>query len=168
MENYQGSEALVTIISAVMSGPPPGATSKKSFIDDPKSFNVALSRAKALCVVVGNIDYLSSTGSYWSGLIEVSNVAIEEWGATCQRYWSLCSISNSFLSLQHCRKNYSIAGDESSSHTAFEKQSSSAYVGVDALLEWVELNGLGARCEEDRLERALRGYSAPDDWKVQL
>ena len=141
VENYQGGEAMVTIISAVMSGPPPGATSK-NFVDDSKKFNVALSRAKALCVVVGNIDYLRGTGSYWAALIE------------------------------HCSANNAICGDSTSTSSTMASvpgRDDDHYAGVDALLEYVEKVGLGAACETDKLERALRGYyNTGDEWRVQL
>ena len=37
---------------------------------DPKRFNVAITRASALCIIVGKVEFLESSGSYWTSLIE--------------------------------------------------------------------------------------------------
>lgn len=60
VDDYQGQEARVTLVSTVVStaeGRRPyasGGRGVSGFVRDPKRFNVAMTRGKALTVVVGN------------------------------------------------------------------------------------------------------------------
>ena len=69
IDDYQGQEALVTIISTVISDGwvPDGV--RDAFFGDPKRFNVAISRGKGLCVIVGNPRYLAES-KYWSAAVD--------------------------------------------------------------------------------------------------
>lgn len=88
VEDFQGQEAKVVFISTVLTRnhqrwkQAPSSTSgedtednssgvqRLSFLHDPKSFNVAITRAHALCVIVGHAAYLESSGTYWAVLMD--------------------------------------------------------------------------------------------------
>jgi len=74
VEDFQGQETSVVLISTVLTKEQTrwktGAESGLGFMTDPKRFNVAITRASALCVIVGKVDYLEASGSYWTSLIE--------------------------------------------------------------------------------------------------
>ena len=57
VEEFQGQERRVVVVSTVRSSPEYLATDfqhKLGFLANPKRFNVAITRARALLVVVGN------------------------------------------------------------------------------------------------------------------
>ena len=74
VEDFQGQETSVVLISTVLTRDQTrwmsGAKSGLGFMTDPKRFNVAITRASALCVIVGKVEYLEASGSYWTSLIE--------------------------------------------------------------------------------------------------
>jgi len=78
VEDFQGQETKVVVISTVLTRKhknwnqsSPGEKGEQSlgFMHDPKRFNVAITRAHALCIVVGNLEYLESSGTYWAALV---------------------------------------------------------------------------------------------------
>eukprot|EP00519_Triparma_laevis_P005444 CAMPEP_0182498328 /NCGR_PEP_ID=MMETSP1321-20130603/6554_1 /TAXON_ID=91990 /ORGANISM="Bolidomonas sp., Strain RCC1657" /LENGTH=868 /DNA_ID=CAMNT_0024702369 /DNA_START=322 /DNA_END=2928 /DNA_ORIENTATION=- len=144
VEDYQGGEQKIVIISCVQTeksklGGAKDGGQGYGFVEDPKRFNVAVSRAKALNIIVGNVNYLNSTGTYWEAMIA------------------------------HCKDNFAIAGDEESEHVAELGFGGGHYSGINELTDYVERMGLGASCEDDRLEQALRGYyNGGDSWRIQL
>jgi helicase MOV-10 len=72
VETFQGQERMVIIISTVRSNPEymeHDAKFNLGFLNDPKRFNVALTRAKALLIVVGNGNILCQDPS-WKKWIE--------------------------------------------------------------------------------------------------
>merc|ERR1712223_1586091 len=71
-EEFQGQERRIIIISTVRSKPTllqSDYEHKLGFLNNPKRFNVAITRAKALMVVVGN-PYLLNTDKYWKSLLK--------------------------------------------------------------------------------------------------
>lgn len=74
VEDFQGQETSVVLISTVLTKDQArwktGTESGFGFMTDPRRFNVAITRASALCVIVGKVDYLEASGSYWTSLIE--------------------------------------------------------------------------------------------------
>jgi len=74
VEDFQGQEMSVIFISAVLTKNQDrwkaGSSGGLGFMSDPKRFNVAITRASALCVIVGSASFLESTDSYWSALIQ--------------------------------------------------------------------------------------------------
>ena len=78
-EEFQGQERRVVIMSTVRSSPEFMAMDEKhklGFLKNPKRFNVSITRAKALLIVVGN-PHILSQDSNWKALI---NYAVEEGG----------------------------------------------------------------------------------------
>lgn len=72
VEEFQGQERRVVIISTVRSSVQfldEDRTYKLGFLRSPKRFNVAVTRAKALLIVVGNPNMLSSD-PYWNALLQ--------------------------------------------------------------------------------------------------
>ncbi|GMH84453.1 hypothetical protein TrST_g2126 [Triparma strigata] len=144
VEDYQGGEQKIVIISCVQTeksklGGAKDGGQGYGFVEDSKRFNVAVSRAKALNIIVGNVNYLNSTGTYWEAMIA------------------------------HCKDNFAIAGDEESEHVAELGFGGGHYSGINELTDYVEMMGLGASCEDDKLEQALRGYyNGGDSWRIQL
>jgi hypothetical protein len=76
VEDFQGQEVRIAVISTVLThrvekfqGKEEG-TKPFGFMEDGKRFNVALSRAESLCVIVGHRRYLEASKSYWTALIE--------------------------------------------------------------------------------------------------
>ena len=70
-EEFQGQERRIIIISTVRSKPTllqADYEHKLGFLNNPKRFNVAISRAKALMVVIGN-PYLLSMDHHWKELL---------------------------------------------------------------------------------------------------
>ncbi len=74
VEDFQGQETSVVLISTVLTQNHDrwrkGAKGGLGFMTDPKRFNVAITRASALCIIVGKVDFLENSGSYWTALIE--------------------------------------------------------------------------------------------------
>merc|ERR1719510_1334255 len=84
-EEFQGQERRVIIITTVRSQPEllqHDFTHKLGFLRNPKRFNVAITRAKALLIVVGNPNLLS-LDSYWREFIRYT---IENGGYTGVRF----------------------------------------------------------------------------------
>mmetsp|Transcript_18030 Transcript_18030/g.41010 ORF Transcript_18030/g.41010 Transcript_18030/m.41010 type:complete len:760 (-) Transcript_18030:35-2314(-) len=93
VEDFQGQETKVVLISTVLtqkqkkwhsSSPSFPFSSSHAcslqegqqeqeqslgFMHDPKRFNVAITRAHSLCVIVGNLKYLESSGTYWTAIV---------------------------------------------------------------------------------------------------
>jgi helicase MOV-10 len=68
VEEFQGQERRIIIISTVRSNSAFLATDRDynlGFLDNPKRFNVAITRAKALLIVIGNPKLLSRD-KYWN------------------------------------------------------------------------------------------------------
>jgi superfamily I DNA and/or RNA helicase len=59
VDSFQGSEADVVVISAVRCN----ARGDVGFLADPRRLNVALTRAKSVCVFVGCVRTLRASGS---------------------------------------------------------------------------------------------------------
>jgi len=146
VEDFQGQETSVVLISTVLtknherwkSGPKGGL----GFMMDPKKFNVAITRASALCAIVGNADFLENSGSYWTALIE------------------------------HIRRNGGISGSRNlmmKNETSSTNEEEMDY-GINDFIRRVEdLNLLGSGHEMDRYEFAMRGYFTDcPEWKVCL
>jgi len=84
VEDFQGQECKVVLISTVLTkvhgrwshmnqAAPEGSEGERfalGFMHDPKRFNVAITRAQALCIIVGNTKFLEESHSYWTVLIE--------------------------------------------------------------------------------------------------
>jgi len=71
VEDYQGQECKVVIISTVLSARHPNEISEQlGFLGHPKRFNVAITRAQALTVVVGNPYALWEDVGGWRQLLE--------------------------------------------------------------------------------------------------
>lgn len=69
MEDFQGGEKKVIVISTTLSRRHRVEKEAKiGFLGDPKKFNVALTRAQALAVVVGNPNLLVGE-DYWKDLL---------------------------------------------------------------------------------------------------
>merc|ERR1711988_1204171 len=71
-EEFQGQERRIIIISTVRSKPAllqSDYEHKLGFLNNPKRFNVAITRAKALMVVVGN-PYLLCMDKWWKDLLK--------------------------------------------------------------------------------------------------
>ena len=161
VEDFQGQEAKVVLISTVLtrdharwkqpaaSGPSSditGATSstvqRLGFLHDPKAFNVAITRAHALCIVVGHADYLEQSGTYWAALMD------------------------------HIRRNDGVLGDEGEDddneveHEDGEIEDDP--YGIADLMRRVEaLQLLGSGTENDRHDLSYY-YSDIPQWKVML
>lgn len=72
VEQFQGQERLIIIVSTVRSKPKLLEYDNKfhlGFLNNPKRFNVALTRAKALVIVVGNPNLLQYE-TYWRMFIQ--------------------------------------------------------------------------------------------------
>ncbi|XP_072026794.1 putative helicase MOV-10 [Amphiura filiformis] len=72
VEEFQGQERLIIIVSTVRSTKPEhlqlDMDYKLGFLRNPKRFNVAITRAKALLVVIGN-PYMLSKDEHWNQLL---------------------------------------------------------------------------------------------------
>merc|ERR1712029_691276 len=71
-EEFQGQERRIIIISTVRSKPTllqSDYEHKLGFLNNPKRFNVAITRAQALMVVIGN-PYLLSMDKWWKELLK--------------------------------------------------------------------------------------------------
>ncbi|XP_078678948.1 putative helicase MOV-10 [Branchiostoma floridae x Branchiostoma belcheri] len=72
VEEFQGEERRIIIISTVRSNPdflPMDVDFKLGFLRNPKRFNVAITRSKALLIVVGNPNVLSRD-QHWNSFLE--------------------------------------------------------------------------------------------------
>lgn len=69
IEEFQGLEKLITIITTVRSNSVERDRIKIGFLKDPRRFNVATTRARALLIIVGNPDVLNSN-KHWAHLIQ--------------------------------------------------------------------------------------------------
>jgi helicase MOV-10 len=156
VEDFQGQEAKVVFISTALTqdhprwnrsvapsgvDEPDGVEQRFGFLHDPKKFNVAITRAHALCVVVGNADYLAQSGSYWSVLLD------------------------------HIRRNDGVLGEEedhSEYGKANHSLNEDDLYGVGDLLRRVEeLKLLGSGAEENMHDLSYY-YSDAPQWKVML
>lgn len=156
--DFQGQEFKVVFISTVLTrdhqrwnqsdsadssdGVAGNATGAQQlgFLHDPKSFNVAITRAHALCVIVGHGDYLDSSGTYWSALI------------------------------QHIRNNDGVLGeeDDGENEDGGDGPNEDDPYGIADLMKRVEaLQLLGSGAEEDRHDLSYY-YSDVPQWKVML
>ena len=144
VEDFQGQETSVVLISTVLTQDQTrwrkGAKGGLGFMTDPKRFNVAITRASALCVVVGHVEYLENSGSYWTALIG------------------------------HIRRNGGISGESRFITNHSDDENGEDDYGIEEFIQKVEeLNLLGSGHETDRYDLAMRGYfnDAPE-WKVCL
>eukprot|EP00551_Chaetoceros_affinis_P011406 CAMPEP_0203681630 /NCGR_PEP_ID=MMETSP0090-20130426/43299_1 /ASSEMBLY_ACC=CAM_ASM_001088 /TAXON_ID=426623 /ORGANISM="Chaetoceros affinis, Strain CCMP159" /LENGTH=1407 /DNA_ID=CAMNT_0050550193 /DNA_START=193 /DNA_END=4413 /DNA_ORIENTATION=- len=135
VEDFQGQETSVVLISTVLTENHDrwrkGTKSGLGFMTDPKRFNVAITRASALCVIVGKVDFLQSSGSYWTALIE------------------------------HVRRNRGITGDSKFITNDGSEVYDDLDYGMDQFMERVkELNlfALGSAHEIDRYDMVMQGY----------
>ena len=88
VEDLQGQESRVVIVSSVLTAFDGGSSEKKKkigFMKDPFKFNVAVSRAQALLIVCGKMEFLEGKGEE-----EKNNEDVET-------YWKLL--------IEHCRQN---------------------------------------------------------------
>lgn len=161
VEDFQGQEAKVVFISTVLTenhdrwnahlcenqneAESSNGTVRErlGFMHDPKRFNVAITRAHALCVIVGHADYLEQSGSYWTALIE------------------------------HIRRNNGVLGDDvgsagekGESHEN-DGNGNDLYGVADLLRRVEELKLLGSGFEEDKHDLSVY-YSDVPQWKVML
>lgn len=141
VEDFQGQESSVVLVSTVltknqrrwMKGPLSGL----GFMLDPKRFNVAITRASSLCVVIGNVQYLEKSGSYWEALIE------------------------------HVRNKSGVSGASIVESGLDDEGFHSNYGMEAFIQKVEELNLLGAGHEMDRYDLAMRGYYEDSPvWKV--
>ena len=148
VEDFQGQETFVVLISTVLTQNQYRWNSEAKgglgFMMDPKRFNVAITRASALCIIVGKVEYLEESGSYWTALIE------------------------------HVRRNNGMSGDFPSAYhceNSYNGSISDFDYGIAAFMEKVnDLQlSLGSAHEIDRYDMYERGYfqDAPE-WKVCL
>ena len=74
VEDFQGQENAICLISTVLTERherwEKGSKAGLGFMTDSKRFNVAITRASALCVIVGKVSFIENSGSFWSALIE--------------------------------------------------------------------------------------------------
>ena len=71
VDAFQGSEKDIIIISTVRTNPGFGPSKQLGFLNDPRRFNVAISRARWLAVVVGN-RYVLEEMSFWPDFLRLS------------------------------------------------------------------------------------------------
>jgi helicase MOV-10 len=145
VEDFQGQETSVVLISTVLTQNQDRWRKEGSlgFMTDPKRFNVAITRASSLCIVVGKVDYLESSGSYWTALIE------------------------------HVRRNGGISGDDKfiTNDEEDKEDYHELDYGINQFIEKIgELNlALGSGHELDRYEMVMQGYYQDSpEWKVCL
>ena len=70
VDSVQGSEADVVIVTTVRSAAGPGGRSLGGFMADPARLNVAISRARESCVVVGHGATMARcTGALWAAVV---------------------------------------------------------------------------------------------------
>ena len=147
VEDYQGQEAKIVIVSCVLTSEVPkfNATGNEAFgfMRDPKRFNVALSRAESLAIVVGSVSFLESSGYYWAALIE-----------HCRLKSALCD-SN---------------GDIQEEGENDENEGLEVKSGLDLLMEKADQLGMGN--EKHRLENVLNGcdyfFDSNPVWRITL
>ena len=152
VEDFQGQEMSIVIISTVLTKThkrwsciPKGNAigTKLGFMHDPKRFNVAITRAHALCIVVGHAKFLRESGTYWTALIE------------------------------HIQRNGGIINSKKDglledTHQNLNKHESHGAFGVQKLIERVEeLKLLGSGYEEEKYDLSVYYEDAPQ-WKVML
>jgi hypothetical protein len=86
VEDYQGQERRFTIITTVLSSRPrmlSGISESYGLLSHARRFNVAITRAKALCIVVGNPNLLLGD-PYWRAYIEACDDREAYYGQVCQ------------------------------------------------------------------------------------
>ena len=157
VEDFQGQEAKVVFISTVLTQDHerwtrPAETTVTSdeasrstqkhrlgFLFDPKKFNVAVTRAQALCIIVGHAEYLEQSGTFWSALLD------------------------------HIRRNDGVLGEEADydEQGSIEEDDDDVYGVADLLRRVAELHLLGPGAEEDRHDLSYY-YSDVPQWKVML
>jgi helicase MOV-10 len=144
VEDFQGQESLVVFISTVLTKDQKrwetGAKRGLGFMTDPKRFNVSITRASALCVIVGNLNFLEKSGTYWTALIE------------------------------HVRRNNGITGENYEIPDDEKKIDDEEDFGISYFLDCVKsMKLLGVGHEIDRYDMAMRGYFQDSpEWKVCL
>ena len=142
VEDYQGQESKIVIISTVLTSDEnkyvASESSSLGLMRDPKRFNVALSRAEGLAVVVGHVEYLESTGFYWGALIDYAR-----------------------------QKNLITNKDGKYERGATEEQDAEVDP-LDTLVKKAEALGFGG--EASRLEFIMQGWFVTDQpqWRVTL
>ena len=80
VEEFQGQERTVIIITTVRSDPESHAFERKfnlGFLGNPKRFNVAVTRAKALLIVIGNPTLLSTEPCWHRLSLRLSNPYVQ-------------------------------------------------------------------------------------------
>ncbi|XP_033097183.1 putative helicase MOV-10 [Anneissia japonica] len=95
VEEFQGQERLIIIVSTVRSSEQflkDDKHFKLGFLNNPKRFNVAITRAKALLIIIGNPVVLSKDKN-WKSLINFCN---ERGGSTGVRYRSDINMLSEF------------------------------------------------------------------------
>jgi len=73
VEDFQGQESRIVIVSTVLTGKVQrwtGSGKPFGFMRDAKRFNVAMSRAESLCIVLGKKEFLGESESYWQALLK--------------------------------------------------------------------------------------------------
>ena len=162
VEDLQGQEARIVIVSSVLSkwegreegeegeeGEGRGAALRRGerplgFLGNPSKFNVAISRAKSLLIVVGKMDFLydEQHGSYWRLLIE------------------------------HCRRNKAITrkggGRRKRQEEEEEEKGEEKHFGISKLIENAKEMALGGKSNDDMYGLALRGYSDSPEWRITI
>jgi Superfamily I DNA and RNA helicases and helicase subunits len=143
VEDFQGQETSVVLISTVLTKDQErwksGAKSGLGFMTDPKKFNVAITRASALCIIVGKIAFLENSGSYWSALME------------------------------HIRKNGGMSGDSGHANDDEYNNDLVDYGIEELMSRIESMKLLGAGYEMDRYMLAMRGYYEDSpEWRVCL
>lgn len=145
VEDMQGQEKSVVFISTVLTRDHRRWSRSEErnglgFMNDPKRFNVAITRAHALCVVVGNVGYLKRSCTYWTALIE------------------------------HVRRNGGICGDAGSTAAIDErKEYDEDDISLDDILSRVDQLALGMRNEEMRYSLGVRDYKNDGlIWRLML
>ena len=150
VEDFQGQEQKVVLISTVLTrdhdrwnrqsaggfhqannGSKESVQGRLGFMHDPKRFNVAITRAHALCVIVGNAEYLESSGTYWTALIE------------------------------HIRRNNGIVGEDRYDDEQGNTDDEDIYGVDDLLRRVEELRLLGSGFEDDMYDLSFYCSDAP-------
>ncbi len=143
VEDFQGQETSVVLISTVLTKEQDrwktGAKGGLGFMTDPKKFNVSITRASSLCVIVGYVKFLENSGTYWTALIE------------------------------HAKRNNGITGENYSNNNEFDDPYEDDFGISYFLDRLRDMKLLGVGHEVDRYEFAMQGYYQDSpEWKVCL